>query len=1098
MSFVTKSPRNLSESSESPAKALTNLSTAIQTTKELEKENINPSIVESHLNPPSSDSDVPNLKTHLKMPFKSPDEGHIAKKLKENCEPKPLSKNIDSQLSQIFDSKDSDGQIDASAYIHNNFEFLKPSKIKDKQGNLASHPEYDPKTLFVPPSFLDKQTPTMKQWWNIKSDYLDTIIFFKLGKFYETFHMDADVCVKELDLIYMRGEHAHAGFPEISFPRYADVLMQKGYSIARVEQTETPQEMKERLKTSTKKSSENCIRRSICQVSSQETRTFNPIESAMGTADNETAKSEYTFATQSENKLLMAICGKDMAITSQKQIQIGACLVDTAASKVIMTQFFDDNFLSRLRTLISTHDVGRILYEKSSLSPKLNQLIKHLNCKSTPLRKDVEFPSQGKEAIKRFLQKQYFEVNEASQLPENLRIFLDESDVSLMTPSNTGDLALKCLGAIQWYLEYSKIDNEVFSMKNFNVYTPSDDSAAQFSQTSLNQINKSKYLILDSQALLSVQILHSMFNENDTNASLFSVINFCQTSFGKRMLLKWVSSPSADIDAINSKSLIISALADWDELDLVPQFRNLPDFERLISIIHQTASKSSKHPENAAVMFCESTISKRKTNVFLTLIDGFSAAMKIINGIKDSRDLKSCDELQKILDAFPDYTESLQNILNSFDAECAENSGSIIPKKGLVKAYDEVIEAIDELEIDFDDFLISQQKKFKCPDIVYGTGTNKYNLEFPEKLAKNLPDSYLLTSQKKGYKRYLTDELKKMIEKNDQLEREKNLALNDSVKALFSLFMQQNKIWTQSWHILAILDCYVSLAKFSRGDSYQSQQIEFKMCQPEFMVNDEISAKPMLEIKNSFHPQLLASKSDLVSNDILMNTGDFDSTLMVLTGPNMGGKSTLMRQAAQLIVLAQMGCRVPAEKMIIGRPFDRLFTRIGASDSLLSGQSTFMVEMNEMSAILKHATENSFVIVDELGRGTSTYDGASIAKAVANHLSVKTKCLTLFSTHYHDLVDDLHKNQKISYGHMDCVVNDDGSPVADQERTQNIIFLYKLISGTCPKSYGFNAARLANLPQEIIKNGIQIAECLEKRSKNRKKLAELMKSVQVK
>ena len=117
---------------------------------------------------------------------------------------------------------------------------------------------------------------------------------------------------------------------------------------------------------------------------------------------------------------------------------------------------------------------------------------------------------------------------------------------------------------------------------------------------------------------------------------------------------------------------------------------------------------------------------------------------------------------------------------------------------------------------------------------------------------------------------------------------------------------------------------------------------------------------------------------------------------MVLTGPNMGGKSTLMRQAAQLIVLAQMGCRVPAEKMIIGRPFDRLFTRIGASDSLLSGQSTFMVEMNEMSAILKHATENSFVIVDELGRGTSTYDGASIAKAVANHLSVKVFYIKLF------------------------------------------------------------------------------------------------------
>lgn len=209
------------------------------------------------------------------------------------------------------------------------------------------------------------------------------------------------------------------------------------------------------------------------------------------------------------------------------------------------------------------------------------------------------------------------------------------------------------------------------------------------------------------------------------------------------------------------------------------------------------------------------------------------------------------------------------------------------------------------------------------------------------------------------------------------------------------------------------------------------------------------------------------SSTDFIPNSVSL--GDSEPALAILTGPNMGGKSTLMRQVGLISVLVQIGSHVPAISCKMSL-IDRIFTRLGAQDDIMAGHSTFLVELNETSAILKHSTINSLVLLDELGRGTATYDGTAIAASVVNFLA-NLGCRTLFSTHYHNLVDNFKNDKRISLGHMACVVENDES---DDPTQETVTFLYKYVEGPCPKSYGFNAAKLAGMPLNIIRRAFQV------------------------
>jgi len=215
------------------------------------------------------------------------------------------------------------------------------------------------------------------------------------------------------------------------------------------------------------------------------------------------------------------------------------------------------------------------------------------------------------------------------------------------------------------------------------------------------------------------------------------------------------------------------------------------------------------------------------------------------------------------------------------------------------------------------------------------------------------------------------------------------------------------------------------------------------------------------------------------------------------SGPNMGGKSTLLRQTCLLIILAQIGCFVPAEECII-TPIDRIFTRLGALDRILLRQSTFFVELAETTAALRGATRRSLVIMDELGRGTSTFDGTAIASATVRHLVENNKCLSLFATHYHSLLDEWKENKFVRLGHMECIVDDKGNKEEDAEIDNKITFLYTLGAGSCPRSFGINVASLALLPEEVLSKAKRISSDYESKinSVGRMDAVSLMKEIE--
>lgn len=338
-------------------------------------------------------------------------------------------------------------------------------------------------------------------------------------------------------------------------------------------------------------------------------------------------------------------------------------------------------------------------------------------------------------------------------------------------------------------------------------------------------------------------------------------------------------------------------------------------------------------------------------------------------------------------------------------------------------------------------------------------------MEIPESHARKADSRYSLEGQRKGAKpvrRFSTAETKQYLKSMMDAEAKRNEILKDLQRSMFEKFSKHYTVWKTCIELVAILDVLTALTVYGQS---RSQEI----CFPEILPHS--ANGPIIEIANGYHP-CMRSTDDFIPNGVTLGDGGNGSApLALLTGPNMGGKSTLMRQIGLLVIMTQIGAPIPAENARMTL-IDRIFTRLGAQDDIMAGHSTFLVELSETSAILKHATVNSLVLLDELGRGTATYDGTAIAAAVVNYLA-DLKCLTMFSTHYHSLVDNFHTDPRITLGHMACMVENEGD--TDDPTEETVTFLYKYSSGACPKSYGFNAAKLAGMPKSIIKRAHEVS-----------------------
>ncbi|KAL5256929.1 hypothetical protein ACHWQZ_G012010 [Mnemiopsis leidyi] len=929
-------------------------------------------------------------------------------------------------------------------YLHHTLKWLKPETIKDREKRPPSHEDYDARSLHVPLDFLSKCTPGMRQWWEIKSKNFDLILFFKVGKFYELYHMDAEIAVKELGLIYMKGTFAHCGFPEKAFGRYSETLVQKGFRVARIEQTSRPGEIKGKP-----------VSREVCAVITKGTKTHSVLEGQ---------------SPEVQNCYLMAVC--------EEEGQYGVCLIDTSVGVFTLSQFSDDRHSSRLRTLISHYNIVQVLHARREISNKLQNVLKMElgHALREPLSKEKEFWGPNK-TLNQLASGKYF-VEEGQEDATWPKLFTDitvgEEGSFNAEPKEEFSLAVSSLGACIFYLKKCLIERPLLAMKQFQLFTPEQFHVRNGGNTFPSDTQK---LVLDNISIVNLEILQT--SEGKHEGSLLSILDRCVTAAGKRLLRQWVCAPLCNPQQINQRlDAIDNLLANPGKVKQVrTALKKVPDLERLLRKIHAQGVKMPReHPDSRAVMFEVEVYSKKKIVDLVNSLDGFG---KLVSVIALFEDVQITSELLKEIasvdaeEGFPDLTHLLKFYQDCFNKEEALQKGIIVPKMGVNDDYDNVTSEIETIEEEFQTLLRKYKSQLQCGLNFFGAAKNRFQVEVPESASKKVPSSWEVQSQRKGFVRYYFPEARKLKADLEKAEIRKEDALKDTMRVLFHKFSKHYDLWSRAVKCSAILDVLLSLALY--GSSHGTTR-------PEIVVSKE----PFLKIEDGTHPTLMPSFSpgEFIPNDTSL--GGDQKLCLVVTGPNMGGKSTLMRQVGLLVILAQMGCRVPAASMSFS-PVDRIFTRLGASDNIVRGESTFFVELSETSTILTHASKHSLVLLDELGRGTATYDGTAIAGSVIENISREIQSRTLFSTHYHRLVDELGERGEVTLGHMSCLNN-------NEEDEQDITFLYKLSPGSCPKSFGFNAARLAGIPEPVITNAHKISNQFERLSDRFHIFGKLLKS----
>ena len=509
----------------------------------------------------------------------------IAKqKDKENSSPPSSAKKLKEKLSlfatpTLKDSKGGDDedsmtqrdQIENISFPHLKYEFLDPKKIRDKLKHRPDHPDYNAGTLYVPDSFLEKQTPAQRQWWEFKQDHYDKVLFFKMGKFYELFNMDAVLAVERCGLIYMKSKViAHCGFPEAAFERYAEVLVDSGYQVVRIEQTETPADMEIRVKKLSRPTKfDKVVRREICRVQSKGTMT---------NVGNGAGDSAYLTSFTASKSL-----------EDDSQIMVGLCFLDASVGVVNLCQFYDDKDLSCLETLLAFYPPTEIIQDRSSKSQDLTSLTSKF---SFVPKRFVGFP-QATKTLK--MLHDYY--GDKSDWPAELEKHLDDTDSLGLTPLKDSELALSAFGAIINFLAEALIDNLVMEQKRIKTISPPLERTAIVGGEQNGNPTGSR-MVLDSKTLQHLDILSNPDHPDVT--SLFKVIDKTMTPMGKRLLRQWLCMPLLQLKDIQERQDFIKFFEDHPEVvgTLQENLKGIPDVEKLCSSIYASGIKlPSDHPE---------------------------------------------------------------------------------------------------------------------------------------------------------------------------------------------------------------------------------------------------------------------------------------------------------------------------------------------------------------------------------------------------------------------------------------------------------------------------------------------------------------------
>ncbi len=805
-------------------------------------------------------------------------------------------------------------------------------------------------------------TPIRQQYLDIKKDYPDTVVFFRLGDFYETFDNDAAIAARELDLVLTtkpvgKGVRVPmAGIPYHAVENYLARMIDKGYHVAIVEQMgDQP--------------SKGLFPREVVRVVTPGTL----IEPGLLKSD--------------ANNYLLA------AITDEKGI--GIAYADITTGEFCCTQIESQNIQTDLYAEIARlHPAEIIIPEDFKFE---NSVSLHL----TPQPLKVFDPARC-----------------TAELMDHLGVAsLDGFGLT------SGTLPVRAAGAIIQYLAQNQ-PSAVKLLTSISVY-------------SLNE-----FMVLDSSARRNLELTETL-RSNDLHGSLLGAMDCTVTPMGRRLIRQWVSKPLININQINQRFDAVEAFVSDGMLraELRESMKSLSDIERLINRIQSsnalphdlTALRSSLEvlPEILKILEPVSKIIKPVAGNFYPLTEVYDILSKSISD-EPPATLHNTGIIRN------GYSEELDQVI--FDSKHA-------------REWMANLENTERERTGIKTLKVSYNK-------VFG-----YYIEISRGLADQAPENYIRKQTLVNAERFITPEMKEyetLILNADDRIREIENRLFYQVCADIS---QYAKEILETSRALAVLDVIMTLSEDAAVNGY---------------IRPEISDGNEINITAGRHPvveQNMPQGKSFIPNDIQFEKGEI---IRIITGPNMSGKSTFLRQTAIIILMAQMGSFVPAEKAQIGL-VDRIFTRIGAQDEIHAGLSTFMVEMVETANILNNATSKSLLILDEIGRGTSTYDGLSIAWAIIEyiHNSPRLKSRTLFATHYHELT-------KLA----DILPGVRNYNVAVSESNGEVVFLHKIIRGASDRSYGIHVAQLAGMPKPVTSRANEILASLEAESNSEQEIRE--------
>lgn len=797
---------------------------------------------------------------------------------------------------------------------------------------------------------LAELSPMMKQYFEIKDNYKDAILFFRIGDFYEMFYDDAVTASKELELTLTGkdcGQEERApmcGIPFHAYEGYAAKLIKKGYKVAICEQLEDPALAK------------GLVKRDIIRVITPGT----VVESEM-------------LEESSNNYICSVYCEKD---------SFGICFCDVTTGEMKCTG--ESKFKeceARIIEEISRYKPSEIIYNSGFCEYRnAVQFIKErMDCLSEAVD-DSEYDMD-------FCEKAVME-----QFGKN----------SLSETKAEGNCRLFCIAVLLGYLHRTQI-NGISRISKISFYK---DGA---------------YMKLDLSARRNLELTETI-RGREKRGTLLWVLDKTETSMGRRMLRSFIDRPLLDPVRIDKRLSAVESFVNDPMLteDLAYELSGIYDLERMITrIIFGNASPREFKTLASSI----GHLPKVKG-----LISGSSCAL--VCEIRDGIDL--LEDIKELIDV---------SIID--DPPATMKDGGVIAK-GYNDELDDLRDLVNNIQGRITAIENSEKEKTGIPKLKIGYNhVFGYYIEVSKSYMDKVPEEYIRKQTLANGERYITPELK-------ELEQKYNGA-RDRIQAIESALFEsiRNHVAGEVDRIqrtadaIALLDVMLSFARVSAKNSY---------------VKPVIDLSDQIEITEGRHPvvELMLHGSPFVPNDVLLDNRE--NQIAIITGPNMAGKSTYMRQVALITIMAQMGCFVPAKYVHIGI-VDGVYTRVGASDDLAAGQSTFMVEMAEVAEILNNATSKSLLVFDEIGRGTSTYDGMSIAHAVLEHIADRKKlgAKTLFATHYHELTD-------LEYAYP----NIRNYNVAVKKRGDDITFLRRIVSGGTDESYGIDVAKLAGIPSSVV------------------------------